>query len=326
MAVDSRAQGIQPGHSAFPYRDDSEYLAGVGGFVRAALTRDEAVLVAVPGGRIGPLRDYLADAARQVMFTDMTQLGRNPARIMSAVQDLLGRHPGQPVSYVGEPAWPGRGRAELQEAIRHEAMLNVACADLPAAILCPYDQARLPAAVMAAAARTHPALATPGGSRASGDYLGAGRVPADCQRPLPPPPPAAARLDYASDLRPVRALVASRAEASGLSERRLPDLVLAVSEVAANSLAHAGGRGTLHVWQEAGEIVCQLADRGWITDPLAGRWRQGPGQAHGQGLWVVNQICDLVEIQTGRSGTVIRLHMSLPAGTGTRPPGCAGAS
>jgi anti-sigma regulatory factor (Ser/Thr protein kinase) len=283
----------------------------VGGFVRAALSRDEAVLVAVPGRRIGLLRDYLDGAARRVMFTDMARLGRNPARIMSAVQNLLGRHPGQRVSYVGEPIWPGRGQPELQEAIRHEAMINLACANLPADILCPYDETGLPADVMAGAARTHPVLARPDGSRASGGYLGAGQIPADCQRPLPAPPPSAVRLDYACDLRPVRALVASRAAAAGLAERRRPDLVLAVSEVAANTLAHAGGHGTLHVWQEAGEIVCQLDDGGWISDPLAGRLRPGPGETGGQGLWVVNQVCDLVEVRTGRSGTTIRLRMSL---------------
>ena len=312
MGVGHWGHRADPRHAAFVYRGDPEYLAGVGGFVRAALTREEAVLVAVPGRRIGLLRDYLDGAAKRVMFTDMTRLGRNPARIMSAVQNLLGRHPGQRVSYVGEPAWPGRGQPELREAIRHEAMINLACADLPADILCPYDEAGLPAAVMAGAARTHPVLTGPGGSRASGGYLGAGQIPADCQRPLPAPPPAAVRLEYEGDLRPVRALVASRAAAAGLSERRLPDLVLAVSEVAANTLAHAGGPGTLHVWQEAGEIVCQLGDGGWITDPLAGRWRPGPGEARGQGLWVVNQLCDLVEVRTGRSGTTIRLRMSLP--------------
>ncbi|MBO0808279.1 MAG: MEDS domain-containing protein, partial [Actinobacteria bacterium] len=201
MVVGHRGHRSHPRHAAFSYRGDPEYLAGVGGFVRAALTRDEAVLVAVPGRRIGQLRDYLDGAARRVMFTDMTRLGRNPARIMSAVQNLLGRHPGRAVSYVGEPAWPGRGPPELREAMRHEAMINLACADLPADILCPYDAAGLPAAVLAAAAHTHPVLAGPDGSRASGAYLGAGQVPAECQRPLPAPPPAAVRLGYAGDLR-----------------------------------------------------------------------------------------------------------------------------
>jgi hypothetical protein len=29
----------------------------------------------------------------------------------------------------------------------------------------------------------------------------------------------------------------------------------------------------------------------------------------GHGIWVVQQLCDLAELRTGPSGTVIRLHM-----------------
>jgi hypothetical protein len=31
----------------------------------------------------------------------------------------------------------------------------------------------------------------------------------------------------------------------------------------------------------------------------------------GNGLWVVNQVCDLVQARTGRAGTTTRLHMRL---------------
>ena len=31
----------------------------------------------------------------------------------------------------------------------------------------------------------------------------------------------------------------------------------------------------------------------------------------GQGLWVVNQVCDLVELRSGRTGTTVRLQMRL---------------
>ena len=52
-----------------------------------------------------------------------------------------------------------------------------------------------------------------------------------------------------------------------------------------------------------------MHDSGWITDPLAGRIRHGPDD-RGHGLWLVNQVCDLVEIRTSKAaGTVIRLHL-----------------
>jgi hypothetical protein len=92
---------------------------------------------------------------------------------------------------------------------------------------------------------------------------------------------------------------------------------VAVSELAANTLNHTAAGGTLRCWQARNEVLCQIDDRGWITDPLAGRRLPPVDGQGGMGLWVVNQLCDLVELRTGEHGTVIRLHMRLPAG---QPP------
>jgi anti-sigma regulatory factor (Ser/Thr protein kinase) len=298
-------------HAALFYRGESEYLAGVSQFVSSAVGRGEPVLVAVPAGRLELLREGLAASDGQVIFADMARMGQNPAWIIPAVQAFLDRHPGQQVSCVGEPAWPERSASELREAIKHEALFNQACSGAPAAALCPYDARGLPGCVLADAERTHPVVVRQGSRRASGSYLGPARVPESCRQPLPGPPATAARLGYGGDLRALRELVASQAISAGLPEHRIPDLVLAVSEVAANTLRHARGSGVLHVWHTPEEIVCQLGDDGWIADPLAGRERPRADRAGGQGLWVVNQVCDLVELRSCQSGTTARLHMSL---------------
>jgi len=98
---------------------------------------------------------------------------------------------------------------------------------------------------------------------------------------------------------------------TGNSPARTIDLVLAVSEVAANTVRHAGSPGVLRIWHDAREIVCQLQDKGTITDPLAGRRRPADDAMGGHGLWLVHQVCDLVEIRSGSAGTTIRLHMNL---------------
>ncbi len=78
----------------------------------------------------------------------------------------------------------------------------------------------------------------------------------------------------------------------------------------ANTLRHTSGGGTVLLWHSRSEVICQISDSGCITDPLVGLRRPlGPG---GMGLWVVNQVCDLVELRTGKRGTTIRMHMSLP--------------
>jgi anti-sigma regulatory factor (Ser/Thr protein kinase) len=87
--------------------------------------------------------------------------------------------------------------------------------------------------------------------------------------------------------------------------------VLAVSEVAANTLRHTQSAGTLTMWRHAGEVVCEIQDEGTITDPLAGQRRPGPDATGGHGLWLVYQVCDLVELRSDETGTTIRMHMAI---------------
>jgi anti-sigma regulatory factor (Ser/Thr protein kinase) len=128
-------------------------------------------------------------------------------------------------------------------------------------------------------------------------------------------PPADARvLRYHADLAAVRAFAGAAARQAGLLPGRTRDFVIAVSELAANTLAHTKGPGTLTVWSTCYELIGQVRDTGHITSPRPGR--AGPGTA-GHGLWVVRQICDRVQIRTGPAGTAIEISMRLnpsPAG------------
>lgn len=138
-------------------------------------------------------------------------------------------------------------------------------------------------------------------SRSSGSWDGG---------PLSTPPDGAELLWYRANLAAVREFTAVRARRAGLPPRRVSDLVIAVSELAANTLAHTSGPGMLTLWVTDDEIICQVQDQGQITDPLAGTVRpasDAPGG--GRGLWVVHQVCDRVEIRTGPAGTTVRVHM-----------------
>ncbi|HEX4833485.1 MAG TPA: ATP-binding protein [Trebonia sp.] len=129
---------------------------------------------------------------------------------------------------------------------------------------------------------------------------------------MPPPSLADAMpFTYTSNLSEVRAKVRSYAKRAGLSEARLNDLVIAVSEAAANTVRHARSPGTLDMWHDEHEIVCEIRDQGVITDPLAGKRRPASDALAGHGLWLVHQLCDLVELLSGDSGTTIRMHMTL---------------
>ncbi|WP_267002351.1 sensor histidine kinase [Streptomyces sp. NBC_00354] len=301
-------------HPALFYQGQEEYLAGVGGFVRAALAADEPVLVAVPGPQLDALRESLDAGTAEVTWTDMTQLGRNPGRILAALQEFVDRHAGRPARIVGEPIWPGRSEAEMLEATRHEALINTAFAGRQATILCPYDVLGLSASVVSDARRTHPTLIEKGEDLLSPDYADAPSVCADCDHPLPEPDGGAPWLEYAhGELGTVRDHTEAWARRTALSAARRGDLILAVSEAAANSLSHGGGRGSLRLWSTGAGIVADVRDSGRLADPLAGRRRPSLASVNGgRGLWMIHQLCDLVEIRASDSGFTLRLHMATP--------------
>jgi anti-sigma regulatory factor (Ser/Thr protein kinase) len=85
--------------------------------------------------------------------------------------------------------------------------------------------------------------------------------------------------------------------------------VLVVHELATNSVRHAGGAGALRFWEEPGGLYCEVRDRGRISDPLAGRFRP-QGDVSGYGLWLVNQLADLVQMRSSAAGTVVRARVA----------------
>jgi anti-sigma regulatory factor (Ser/Thr protein kinase) len=190
------------------------------------------------------------------------------------------------------------------EAARHEALVNLAFARAQATILCPYDASRLAGSVLADARRTHQEPAASGATAATWRD----NLPAECDRPLEAPPAGAEAVAYAADLVRVRRLVERHARRAGLGVDRTVDLVLAANEIAANTISHTAGGGVIHVWHTGAEVLCQVHDSGRITDPLAGRVRHGPDD-RGHGLWLANQVCDLVELRSGDAGTTVRMHM-----------------
>lgn len=307
--ADARDDSLR--HIALFYRDQADRRAQILAVVRASMARGEPSLVALPGDEARVLSEQLDGDPGELLCSDIAETGRNPARLIPQLRAFIDKHVGQRVLWVEEVLWPGRSPAEMREAVRHEALTNLAFWKAPVTIVCVYDATRLPPATIADARRTHPEYLAGGRPMAAASHTPAWEIPADCDRPLPPPPPSAESLDYHTDLAPVRRLVERYARRTALGPERTGDLVLAASEVAANTLAHTSSGGTFQVWHDVDEIACQVHDQGWITDPLAGRVRRDP-DGRGHGLYLVNHVCDLVELRTGRAGTTIRMHMRFP--------------
>ncbi|MFF0838222.1 MULTISPECIES: anti-sigma factor RsbA family regulatory protein [unclassified Streptomyces] len=299
-------------HPALFYTGDDDYAKKVGDFVRAEAARGRPVLVAVPGGRLTLLQDAVGGGHQDVTWADMRHEGRNPGRLLSLIQQFCDRHADRHPAVVSEPVWPGRTPAEVREATRHEALTNLAFSGRRAAILCPYDTA-LPEDVLEQAHRTHPAVGDgPDGFRPSPRYADPHAVCRDCDAPLPEPADPVVLHFQEGDLGAVRDAAAAWAEQAGLAPRRRTDWLLAVNEATGNSVRHGGGRGTLRLWRADGSVVAEARDRGRLTDPLVGRRRPDPFSPNGgRGVWMMHQLCDLVEIRTPPAGLVVRLHVAL---------------
>ncbi|GAA2574062.1 MULTISPECIES: anti-sigma factor RsbA family regulatory protein [Streptomyces] len=298
-------------HPALFYRSRREYTDRTTAFVREGLAAGEPVAVAVPGPNLELVRAGLGTDGRDVTFLDMTEAGRNPGRIIPGVlRAFADAHAHVRVRIVGEPVWAGRSATEYPACAQHEALINAAFAGRSATILCPYDESRLAADVLADALVTHPTVVADGRERASEAYDWRAVVDR-YNEPLGPVSDAGVLAFGAAELPAARRFAVDRAASLGLAGRRLQDAELAVAELTTNSVVHGGGHGTLALWAEAGQLVCEVRDGGRLADPLAGRRPPERGQIGGRGLLLVHYVADLVRIHTAIDGTTVRFYLDM---------------
>jgi anti-sigma regulatory factor (Ser/Thr protein kinase) len=300
-------------HEAVFYEGDDQFVDRCLGFIHDGLARNEPVLVMVGGRKLELLRAALGSRAAEVQLANMEAVGRNPARIIPAWSRFVAENAGTGggMRGIGEPIWAERTPSELSECQLHESLINLAFATADDfRLICPYDTAALPEDVIAEARRSHPVISHAGMEKVSHDYCGLDKAAARFSEALDEPPAETEELRVTlSALRAARGLVWRRADAAGLGERA-EDFMLAVNEVLSNSLQHAGEGGTLRVWADADGLVCEVRDRGHIAHPLIGREEPPIGQIGGHGMWLVNLVCDLVQVRSSEQGSTIRMRMN----------------
>jgi serine/threonine-protein kinase RsbW len=125
-----------------------------------------------------------------------------------------------------------------------------------------------------------------------------------------PPAGSAPAMSYAvaPDLAGVRAYVRASAAALGLADRRCDLLVLAVSELTTNTLQHTRAAGSVRVWSENGQVVCDVVD----TGPMRTFGPMPAAEAiRGRGLPIVQHVADDVTAAATPEGTLVRIRMNL---------------
>ena len=213
---------------------------------------------------------------------------------------------------MGEPVTASREPPELAECQVHESLLNLAFAGTSDFwLLCPYDTAELDEGVLSEARHSHAYVGSRGkGPTANEHYAEFGSL-SSALGPTPAKAPGTGRAHVRRSgiYRCGSPGGPSACQLVGLGEPSVEDFELAVHEVMANSLAYGGGRGEISIWAESDRLICEVYDHGQFNEPLAGRRRPTVNDEHGRGLWIANQLCDLVQIRSVPDGSVVRLHM-----------------
>jgi anti-sigma regulatory factor (Ser/Thr protein kinase) len=298
-------------HEALFYESDEQFVRVAGNFLSEGVEHNESVLVVVDARKGELLKHALGEQADLIRFEDMGQIGTNPARIIPVWQEFLDQatRDGRSARGIGEPIWPERNEQELEECHLHEALLNVAFDEQePWKLLCPYNVSALPTEVIRLAESTHPTVIDARGVRASRWYAPweARPQPGD----LPEPPGPHLELGIGPDnLRETRVFVRGFAAGVGLDEERAEDLTLVMDELVTNTMRHGDGTGSVRLWEQGEHLVGEVSGGRPFASPLIGRIRPRPDQGSGMGLWLVNHLCDLVQIRTDGTVTTVRIHM-----------------
>lgn len=122
---------------------------------------------------------------------------------------------------------------------------------------------------------------------------------------------AAGELQTSDSVQQARMRARDVARRYGCDDERAHRFELAVHEVCANAVAHAGG-GYYGVWCKPDELVCEVVDAGpGMSEPVRGRGPPEVSSEGGYGLWLTRQMCERVEIGSRPGWTTVRLYVAL---------------
>ena len=310
--ADARTSAHSPGagfvHEALIYRDEAEFDTAMHAFLQEAAAAGEPVLVALPGPHLRRVREALGDAMSDARLEDLERVGRNPGCLLSMIEEWVESHEGH-ARVVSEVVWPGRSHAEAVEALRHEALINHALAGSEATIMSPFDAQHLDEDILAGVELTHPTVVEGGRRRAGSAYTDPLSAAFGELWPLDDPSGPVSEHPLDGTLLELRRAIADDPALGSLSAERRSDLVFAINEAASNAMKHGNVGCMTRIWHDGDEVVTEVSSRSGIDDVMAGRRRPAVDALDGRGLWLINQLCDLVELRSGTSGTTLRMHV-----------------
>lgn len=158
---------------------------------------------------------------------------------------------------------------------------------------------------------------TPGGETDSGtDTIGGPGGDTPGRGPCPAPETLLLKRHFTGENLPqVRAQVEDTAAAAGLGGVRLGEFTLAVSEIAANAVEHAGGQGRLELRRLPHELECRITDNGPGFTPAIPELLPGlTDNCPGRGLWLAHLVTDRLTVTTDLTGTGAEVTLAVRLG------------
>jgi anti-sigma regulatory factor (Ser/Thr protein kinase) len=303
-------------HDAFVYSSQDEFLAGTLPFLGEGIERGEPILAAPTHANAALLQERLGERAPAVDWAENSESHRTIERL-GIFMDYIHRHlnaGATRIRLLGEPCWPQNGGPGVAEWKRYESYLNIALAEYPVWLVCPYDARALATDIVADACLTHP-------------IVGYGEERKDCDEYLDPAefssrldsvplarPPADAAEGYFGNAAQARKFVGEQARAVRLDDEKVRDIELVASEAVANVFKHAADVARVRTWTSDGAFVCEIDDTGrGFSDPFPGYAIPEPTAPSGRGLMIARRLADVVEVRTTGTGAVVRLHFNLAA-------------
>jgi len=304
--------GGELAHQALIYGSDAEFMEVALPLIEQGLGSEEPTLVSVQTRHIDNLGAALGGTPEGLSLTPAEDWYETSARSRDKLARWAAEQTdhGRRVRVIAEPPWAVGNPSRLRDWARHEAVVNVAFASLPAMFVCPYDAQSLPEEVLAYARDTHPELLDGTGSRPSGSYVDPREF---CDRldstiEVQRHAPSVETMFGLGDLPAIRRLVASLAIDAGLSGSRTEEIVLSVNEIATNAVLHGSPPSTIRAWRRVDEIIFEVTDAGeGIRDSLAGQLPPPPEGLGGRGLWLTRLLSDAVEI-CNAGGCTVTIH------------------
>ena len=313
-----RGRGFR--HDASLHRGRRRLVAAAADFVRSGLEAGEQVMVCAPDDVLARLSGELATGGSQ---PTLVEHGRYPSRSVAHWIAFADRceATGQPARLLISPAYGHRPVAVRRQEQFADALVNMAVgADTDLWVRCSFDTDHLDADRTDEIEACHSLLEHEGAYEGSTGYAGLAHVRhLFAERLVDPAGPARTFVvSRHSDLAAARTTIREETARAKLPAEDAEAVVLAVHEAALNALNHGGGTCHLCVWRTAARLVCEVRSVHRLRDPMAGHRLALLDDDHGRGLWLANQLCDLVEIRSGRWGTAVRISTWISATRRTR--------